>query len=582
MNTNYTEETIHSDIDSFRKHANQAKHSISDMKNRIYCEPDTIEHWLNYLHTCSNLTLQVSQLSSTASWLHSESASDFTSECLSVSNELSNRFKQLIEVIQRKVSEMDESKYERILHSSRVEAFTLLLSEWRDSSKVTEDERQLIGDFQVDGLKGWGTFYRTYVNRLKVLFNGEERSVGEMLTFRSHSSPQLRKASHFALEETWEEESDILNRALNHSVGFAIEKNKRIGYRDRLEESLHNNRIQKKTLQAMWKAVDAFQPIFQEYLHAKAKCLGKKELPTYDFWAPLFHDNSYRNFQDAASFMLTQFGKVDRSLRQFSEMAMNEGWVDAEVRPNKSFVASCTSFPLTEESRIRMSYSGSFSDLLTLAHELGHAFHNEQLRGIEGLNRQYPLAIAETSSIYAELSVIEGALKETTNPRDRLYLLDGKLRISVMNFMNMRARFLFEQAFEEERMKGYVSVDQTNTLMQQAWDKVYNGSLSGSSSRYWAMVPHFYMTDTPYYNYPYTFGYLLSHSIKAKRKQGGAEVEEAYRLLLRNSGTMTVEELFSTYMGEDLTTPEIWERGLKECAMDVQTFVNSVEELKER
>ena len=252
---------------------------------------------------------------------------------------------------------------------------------------------------------------------------------------------------------------------------------------------------------------------------------------------------------------------------------MKQSWVDEEDREEKRSYAFCAGFPMTNESRISMTYKGNMADVLVLAHEIGHAFHNHQLNEVEGLNQMYPLALAETSSTFAELSVLEGAMDESESEEEQLYLLDEKLKISVMNFMNIRSRFLFEHSFEKERRAGVVSVERTNVLMKEAWERSYQGAVVDPPAQFWTGIPHFYLPHAPYYNYPYTFGYLFALSILAKRKEEGEAFEADYESLLKNSGRMSVEDIALTYLDEDITEPSFWKKGLDLCASDVREFI---------
>jgi oligoendopeptidase F len=266
-------------------------------------------------------------------------------------------------------------------------------------------------------------------------------------------------------------------------------------------------------------------------------------------------------------------------MERFTQCAFREGWIEAENRSGKSAIAFCAGFPETKESRIFMTYEGSFMNLLTLAHELGHAFHNHALKDEPGLWRKYPMSLAETASTFAELIVIDSALSEARSDHDRLFLLDEKIKRSTMNFMHIQARFLFEQRLCEERKNGPVPAPRINRLMASAFDEAYAGSLDEQPAHAWIATPHFYITAAPFYNFPYTFGYLFAVSLYARACEEGPGFESRYLALLRDSGKMPAEELVWKHLEEDITQPAFWEKGMALCLRDIEAFIRLAEHM---
>lgn len=220
-----------------------------------------------------------------------------------------------------------------------------------------------------------------------------------------------------------------------------------------------------------------------------------------------------------------------------------------------------------------MTYGSRITNVLTLAHEIGHAFHNHAMKPIKGINRQYPMCIAETASTFAEMIILDAALAKAASTEEKLFLLDEKLKRSVMNFMNIHSRFLFEKRFYEERKLGIVSSSRLNELMQEAIDEGYDGSFDNASIHSWVWTPHYYITKTPFYNFPYTFGYIFSLCIYAKAKDKGKAFENEYIDLLRDSGSMSTEDLVMKHLGEDITSETFWEKGIELCVRDVEEFI---------
>lgn len=297
---------------------------------------------------------------------------------------------------------------------------------------------------------------------------------------------------------------------------------------------------------------------------------------TYNFWAPIGNFNRKIEYEDAVNFILRQFSQFGDELASFAQNAFQNGWIEAEDRPDKSPAAFCASFPKSNESRILMTYGDRITSVLTLAHELGHAFHNHAMKSVDGINRQYPISIAETASTFSELLILNAELEQSESKEEKLFLLDEKLKRSVMNFMNIQSRFLFERKFYEERKQGNVSSMRLNKLMKEAIDIAYEGSLEAVSEHSWAWTPHFYLTNLPFYNFQYTFGYLLSISLYSISKQKGKEFETNFIKLLRDSGSMSMEALVMKHLEEDITSEDFWENGMKICVEDVEEFISLI------
>jgi oligoendopeptidase F len=301
--------------------------------------------------------------------------------------------------------------------------------------------------------------------------------------------------------------------------------------------------------------------------------LGGSGMMAYNFWAPVTKSNQDIKFEEAAALITEHFSQFGTELEDFARQAFSEGWIEAEDRPNKSAIPFCAGFPLTGESRVFMTFSGTFLNVLTLVHELGHAFHNHAMKFVNGLNKRYPLSIAETASTFSEMIVFDAAMKKANSKEEKLFILDEKLKRSVMNFMNIHSRFLFEKRFYKERNEGIVSAERLNRLMEESINEAYAGSLEQPSIYSWVWTPHYYLTQSPFYNFPYTFGYLFALGIYAKAKEKGIDFEKDYLNLLRDSGSMSVEDLVMEHLGEDITTEEFWEKGMELCVKDAEEFI---------
>ncbi|MBE1555882.1 M3 family oligoendopeptidase [Sporosarcina limicola] len=492
---------------------------------------------------------------------------------------LGAKFSTAMLKIKQTLAKVDEEVWNRLLEADGLKEFSFVLNEWREEVelKLSEEEESLITSLSVDGYHGWGQLYDLLVGNIKInlVVDGEEKvlSVGQANNLSSHENADVRKKSFEALEEAWEEKEDFFASALNHLAGFRLAVYKKRGWDSVLKEPLLRNRMSEETLDAMWGAISAKKAPFVNYLNVKAKMLGTEKMNWYDMDAPVTASTKKMPFQEGAEFILKQFGEFGPELEAFSRKAFEDSWIEAENRPNKRPGGFCTGMPMSEQSRIFMTYSGTMSNVATLAHELGHAFHSYALRPVHWMNRQYAMGVAETASTFAEMIVADAAVKAATTNDEKIALLEDKIQRSVAFFMNIHARFLFETRFYEERGKGIVPAARLNELMEEAQKEAYGDALEAVHPHFWASKLHFYITSVPFYNFPYTFGYLFSLSIYAKAIEEGEGFEQKYMALLRDTAVMSVEDLAMKHLGEDITKQEFWAKGVALCVKDVEEFL---------
>ncbi|MCZ8537009.1 M3 family oligoendopeptidase [Paenisporosarcina quisquiliarum] len=493
---------------------------------------------------------------------------------------LGARFSSSMLVVQQQLSKTEETLWTSLMNDEQLKEFAFVLNEWRDEAKelLSEKEEDMITALGVDGYHGWGQLYDLLVGdvKVRVTVDGEEKefSVGQASNLSSHPDAKVRKESFEALEQAWTAKEEFFAKTLNHMAGFRLAVYKKRGWDSILKEPLQMNRMKQQTLDAMWGAITAHKAPFVEYLKRKAELVGADAMHWYDLDAPVTESTQKVSYQQGAEFILKHFGKFGPELEKFSRQAFEDEWIEAEDRPNKRPGGFCTGMPMSQQSRIFMTYSGTMSNVATLAHELGHAFHSYALRPVHWMNRQYAMGVAETASTFAEMIVADAAVKEATTADEKLALLEDKIQRSVAFFMNIHARFLFETRFYDERKKGIVSAARLNTLMEEAQREAFGDGLGEVHPHFWASKLHFYITRVPFYNFPYTFGYLFSLSIYAKAIEEGSSFEEKYIALLQDTAIMSVEDLAMKHLGEDITQHAFWEKGIALCIKDVEEFLS--------
>ncbi len=543
-------------------------------------EPGMADRWHEALEAIQALTQRLEQAWSYTGCLISQDVKDEQAKVLDGRiRQLWARLDSVFTLLEARLAAIPDGAWQKLLAAERIQPLAFPLTERRELArrKMEPAREMLASDLGVDGYHGWATFYETVVGRMTISFRGEELSVGQAHNKFAEPDRALRRELFGLWEQAWEQQGELIAAALNHIGGFRLSLYRHRGWDSVLSEPLAINRMSEATLNAMWEAVWSGKAKLTAYLRRKAEVLGWGAVNWYDLSAPFGEASRKVSYDEAAAFIEEQFRRFSPQMADFAANAFRCAWIEAEDRPGKAPGGFCTSFPLHRESRIFMTYSGTADGVATLAHELGHAFHNHVVFDLPPLTQHYAMNVAETASTFAELLIGAAAIDRAQDERERLALLDGRLREAVALLMNIHARFLFETRFYEERRQGLLSVEKLNELMVAAQKEAYAASLGVYHPWFWASKLHFYDTMTPFYNFPYTFGYLFSAGIWARAQEEGPKFEQRYIDLLRDTGRMTVEELASRHLGVDLTKPDFWRSGVEMVLADVDEFLRLTE-----
>ncbi|GIP44892.1 oligoendopeptidase [Paenibacillus sp. J45TS6] len=462
-------------------------------------------------------------------------------------------------------------------------SFVMNESRQEAKEKMAPELESLALDLAVDGYHGWGDFYDTIVSKVRVPYeeNGETTylSAGQAANKLQHPNREVRESMLKSWEKAWSEAADYCADTLNHLGGFRLKLYERRGWDSVLKEPLAINRMSAETLDAMWDVITRAKPVLVKYLERKAKLLGVEELSWADVSAPIGESTGTITYDAAAESIVTQFRKFSPRMADFAQMAFDKHWIEAEDRPGKRPGGFCTSLPVSKETRIFMTYAGTASNVSTLAHELGHGYHQHVMDDMEILNQSYAMNVAETASTFAELIVADALIQEA-DEKEKLALLEEKIQNTVAFFMNIHARFLFETRFYEKRKEGLLSAGELSELMERAQREAFCDSLGSYHPTFWASKLHFYITGVPFYNFPYTFGFMFSTGIYAQAQKEGTAFAEKYDNLLRDTGRMTVEELAEKHLGTDVTKPDFWQGAADLCIADIEQFLRMTENLQ--
>jgi pepF/M3 family oligoendopeptidase len=475
----------------------------------------------------------------------------------------------------------DEDVAAALSKSESLRNLAFFLEECRRSAsfRLPKDLELLSADLAVDGIMAWSRLYDRISGslRVEIMERGElvKKSPGQV-TFDS-SERTVRENNYFAATKAWSEITDTCADALNHISGTRIVKYRRLGV-DHLDLPLRYNRLTRETLTAMWDAVSARKGTLLKYFERKAQLLGVDQLRWYDLAAPMPRspgEQATLSYDAACDTITETFQAFSPHLGDFAKRAIADRWIEVENRAGKRQGGFCTGFPVKQQSRIFMTFTDSADSMSTLAHELGHAYHSFVLQEQPYLLQDYPMNLAETASTFAEAVLGEHRLKTASTDSEKLVLLDHMLSDSVAFLMNIHARFLFEDQFHKERLDGELSPERFSELMLQSQKEAYQNALAedGWNPLFWASKLHFYIGGLPFYNFPYTFGYLLSQALFAMAPQFGAEFPERYRKLLILTGCRETEAAIKESLDYDTTRPDLWNVSLDVVDRRVEQFL---------
>jgi oligoendopeptidase F len=438
---------------------------------------------------------------------------------------------------------------------------------------MPSEQEVLATELGIDGIQAWGQLYNTISSKLEfdMVFPDGGRKKLPMSQRRSlldDADRRVRQAAFAGGNLAWQTVEDTAASALNAIAGTRLTLNRHRGVNHFLDIALFQAAITRKTLDAMFQALFANLEIPRRILRFKAKLMGLPALAWYDLGAPLELPGEERlSWEKAKATVGESFARAYPALGDFfRKCVIAQNWVDWEPRPGKRPGGFCTSSMLSKESRIFMTYNESLGDVLTLAHESGHAYHGFLMRDVRPHARGYPMTLAETASTFGEQVLMNGLLEDpAVGDRQKALILDVEVGHGAIYLLDIPVRYEFEKAFYEKRTDGPLSVTQLKELMVETQRRVLGDPLEagGEDPYFWASKLHFYITGLTFYNFPYTFGYLLSRGLYGKFRKEGTGFLSCYEEFLRLAGSDTAENVVKRTVGEDIEKPDFWAAAIK-------------------
>ncbi|TWT25907.1 M3 family oligoendopeptidase [Planomicrobium sp. CPCC 101110] len=513
--------------------------------------------------------------------IYSQNTADpHAAQLLEQVNTMKSKMKTLHALLNRTLADLDEGKWQELLSQEGIEKIAFSLEERRRKVKdrLQLEIEQAINALSVNGFDGWEQLHNQLFNQLQIPLGQtgqtKEHSIGSALNQALYDKDRKKRTQAAkAITQVCSADEETFAVILNRIAGYRLELYQQRGWDNLLKEALEQNRIQEKSVQSMLAALEECQPLFRDYLQRKKELLNVDDMRWFDLEVPCFETDKKFPYGEAVSIIVSQFRNLSVKLGEFAEKAFQSNWIESENRPGKAEGAFCAALPLAKESRIFLTYRENYFDVITLAHELGHAYHNEILHDEPAFIQEKGTSIEETASIFMENLVLDAAIEKAGSQDEKLALLEMKISSGLLCVSTIPNMFHFEKAFYELRKNRLLSAKEIKELLIQSEKKLYEGLVEEHEVYRWLYIPHIYVTEKAFYNIPYTIGYLFSSGIYAMKKELGDGFMESYDNLLRNSGRMTVEQLGRTYLNRDLTEPDFWRTALEPLKAAIEEFM---------
>lgn len=491
-----------------------------------------------------------------------------------------------------------------------------------DIHTLSPELEGIIAKLQQTGGRAWDRLHEQLISNLKDPETG--KLFNELRNDAYSPDARLRK-------ESWQKEIALLKQneiafaaSLNNLKGETLSLLEERSWNCAIDRALSSSRMKKETLDALIAAIEESLPQWRKYLKAKAEylknhnatastnCGKEKGLAFYDLFAPLDGNpasdgntntagqtetgcntntsDSTNNrtaseesllsknwtFEEARDYIIKEFTSFSPVMGDFAKNAFDKNWIDARVHPGKVGGAYCQDFYVQKESRVLSNFTGAFSDIITLAHELGHAFHFFCIKDKDYRNANYPMTLAETASTFAETIVKQDILK-TASKEDRIKILELDLQDTCQVLVDILCRFYFERSVFEERQNGELTSEDFCRLMADAQERSYGDGLSAQRHEYmWAVKSHYYSVDLDFYNFPYAFGQLFAAGLYSRYKKEGKAFVDIYCNLLSDTGSMSCEDLCFK-AGFDITKKDFWKSGIDFYINEIEQFCKEAE-----
>lgn len=466
--------------------------------------------------------------------------------------------------------------------SSDITRLTMKVKELKSEVRqvIQQSELEITDNTRLikDELHAWENMYIQLKDRIEIEHNNKQLSFGQANHVAMNSDNEKERLEVFeSLICALHKEKEIFATVLNQIGRLRNTKGNELEDREILARSLHANGISETVLLQIWNATEENLDKLVSALNVYKK--GKTSITWHELMTVKENNEVSILFSVAVQNIYGAFKNIDEELAEFARNAIESGWVDAEPRENKPPGGFCAPFFSEKESRISMRYDGSIDSVRILAHELGHAWHFYNMsfeQSSSFLDDYLPMSTAESASIFFETLLINYLIQTTDSIDIKKSLLSWKIRNCFNYVMAIRASFEFEKNFYEKCKESPISADEIEKISIVAQEKAYGNALSEYQPFVWMKYVQFYIADVPFYNYPYTFGYLVSFSLLEIAKENKSTFHSKYKEFLRETGKAPVEELIKKHFEIDITSYAFWDKAFKQISKDIDAYLRLI------
>lgn len=553
---------------------------LNDFKGQFNKNGENLENYLKTLieYFVVNRTL--------GAFCSLSKATDATNkDAIKYLNTLSNKYSEITEVVTLANKWIAGLDIEKLVEENEFyKEHEFFLREIKEKDQYTLDEQTefLLSKLDQSGASAWSDLHGLLTSTLdvEIELNGEKKviTLPEVRNLAHDKDPKVRKTAFEAEIKACEKIEKTIAYSLNAIKGQVNTINEARGYDSPISKTLADSRMTKETLDALLNGIREYLPYFRKYLRRKAKMLGHENgLPFYDLFAPIGSADKVFTIKEAQDYVLKNFGSFSPKLRGVAERAFNENWIDYSPKKGKRGGAFCSNIQPIKQSRIMHNFTGSFSGVLTLAHELGHAYHGDCIFGESVLNSRYTMPVAETASILCETIVMKNALIDATK-EEKIFLLESSLKGITQVAVDILSRYIFEETVFDKRKDSILSPEELKEIMIEAQKESYGDGLDSENLHpyMWVNKGHYYIPSLSFYNFPYAFGALFGRGLYSQYLLNKEEFLPKYDNLLKETGKRSVEDV-AKLADIDVTDISFWRSSLDQVKEDIELFLELTE-----
>lgn len=440
---------------------------------------------------------------------------------------------------------------------------------------LDENTEAAISKMTLNASNTWENMREYLTSTLTIDYNGEVHTLSSIRNLAYSTDAKVRKEAFEAEIKAYDKIKDAVAFALNSIKGQANVMAELRGYDDVLDMTLKASRMENSTLDAMMSAINEVLPTFHRYLKQKAKILGYTNgLPFYDIFANVGHSDSHFTIEQSKDYLIKHFDTFSKEVSDVVRMAYDENWIDFYPRKGKVGGAFCYNLPMIKQSRVLTNFDHTLSDVVTLAHELGHAYHGYCIQDHSILNTHYTMPVAETASTFNETIIMNAAIKDAKNDEEKILLIESSLQDATQVIVDISSRYIFETNVLKARKEAFLFPEQLEEMMKDSQIKAYGDGLDPNLLHpyMWINKSHYYSVSQNLYNFPYAFGLLFAKGLYALYQKEGQKFTTKYHELLRATTISSCEDV-AKIADIDLTDINFWRSSLKVVTDSIEEFI---------